>query len=260
MGKFANGVLSSVLVTIKVQDVNDECPTFTRALYIVKHTEPIHPGLIVALSDAIDIDTVGTLTYSISGDSRFSINEKGEITTNIQIETTNRNTTTIPLNVHVTDGKCNDKANVSIVVNTLLLDSYLFPKPFYEYTFSESINVPHFVGTFVNSYHNATYTMVGTDTFFSIEPQSGKSYFIHSNSILSSNHSVKLLCGVKNGMFWDLVGYSCIACSTSFWLVNFQWFISKIFNLLFLNGNLFRSRKEIMAKLFVEPDMYPIFM
>lgn len=70
---FSNGVTSHVAVRINVLDVNDVCPTFSSAEYIVQHTEPLNKNLLIASTQVTDPDTTGSLSYSIQQGITFSL-------------------------------------------------------------------------------------------------------------------------------------------------------------------------------------------
>ena len=178
--KFTDGVSASVAIIVNVLDTNDRCPTFENKLLAAQHTEPLVPGLLVAKTVVVDPDTVGKLTYSITGDNRFIVNNKGEITMNTRLETSSRMLfTTYNLDVTATDGRCSDNAKVIVTVNKIVVGSYLFPQPFYQRTISENQAVPFIVGQYINvEGHKATYSIERTNIYFNISETTGEYHFI----------------------------------------------------------------------------------
>lgn len=173
--KFNDGMTSYVRITVNVVDVNDICPVFSQSTYFVQHTEPIQQNLIVASTMVTDGDTTGTLTYTIqSGDNRFGIKSDGKVYTKTVIDnqTSTASTTTV-LKVSVSDGICSREADVQITLNKVVVRSYLFKQPLYQYLIDENVSVPRVVGTIANSQHTATYSIVGGNAYFTINATTG---------------------------------------------------------------------------------------
>uniref|UniRef100_A0A1I7UMB3 Cadherin domain protein n=1 Tax=Caenorhabditis tropicalis TaxID=1561998 RepID=A0A1I7UMB3_9PELO len=78
---------SHVDVTIRIDDVNDNVPTFTRPLYTAQVREDIPLNQTILKVTAIDKDSGENshITYSVDNQN-FSINEKGEISARIRLD------------------------------------------------------------------------------------------------------------------------------------------------------------------------------
>lgn len=87
-------------------------------------------------------------------------------------------TTTTLLRVRITDGVCTRETNVQVVINKVVVGSYLFAQPLFQSAINEDQSVPHVVRTFANTKHSATYTIVGGSTYFNINSTTGKNYLL----------------------------------------------------------------------------------
>ena len=102
-----------VLVTIKIQDVNDVSPQFQQKPYNFLTFQSWHQNLIVGVVKADDPDMSSMLTYSITPNDILSIDEQGVIKADQAIPRSNYTAM-----VTVSDGRNFD--TVAIVVNLLL--------------------------------------------------------------------------------------------------------------------------------------------
>lgn len=102
-----------VLITIKVQDVNDVSPQFQQKPYNYLTVQSSYQNLIVGVVKADDPDMNSMLTYDITPSDVLSINDQGVIKADKTI--TGSNYTAI---VTVSDGRHSD--TVDIVVDLLL--------------------------------------------------------------------------------------------------------------------------------------------
>ena len=148
----SNNVVTTVPIRVYVRDVNDVCPVFTQQLYAVQHTEPLRKDLVIVKLKVNDPDVVGNLTYTITaGDSRFSINDMGEVFIKDELQTnTSMLSTNYPLQVSVSDGKCSNGTTVHVFVYKIVIGSFLFPQPFYKVDISENQPVPYTVEKLIN--------------------------------------------------------------------------------------------------------------
>ena len=108
-----SGIPLNVLVTIKIQDVNEMAPKFQQTLYNFLTFQSSHQNLIIGVVKADDPDMNSKLIYSINPSDVLSINEQGVIKADKPITKSN-----YTANVTVSDGRQID--TVVIVVNLLL--------------------------------------------------------------------------------------------------------------------------------------------
>ena len=172
----SNNVVTTVPIRVYVWDVNDVCPVFTQQLYAVQHTEPLRKDLVIVKLKVNDPDVVGNLTYTITaGDSRFSINDMGEVFIKDELQTnTSMLSTNYPLQVSVSDGKCSNGTTVHVFVYKIVIGSFLFPQPFYKVDISENQPVPYTVEKLINvGGHPANYSLLVSTDFFEIDRATG---------------------------------------------------------------------------------------
>ena len=174
---FSNeNVVTTVPIRVYVRDVNDVCPVFTQQLYAVQHTEPLRKDLIIIQLKVNDADTTGNLTYTItSGDSRFSVNNMGEIFINSELETNTTNTvTTYKVEVSVSDGICSNSTTVNVFVYKIVVRNFLFPQPFYKVDISENQPIPYTVKKLTNTGgYPADYSLLVSTDFFEVNKSTG---------------------------------------------------------------------------------------
>lgn len=149
---FTDGTVAMADVEVIVEDVNDVCPVFASAEYLVKHTEPMAKDLLVAMTNVNDQDTVGALSYSLSGDNQFRIDDKGRIYTNSIINDVNFK---LDLKIYnlvatVSDGRCSHTTKIKVEATKILLNLYQFSEPYYRYIIGEEQARPFTVAQFQN--------------------------------------------------------------------------------------------------------------
>ena len=163
---------------VNVVDVNDCCPQFSKAEYIVYHTEPLLEGLLVAQLSVNDRDSNNRLTFAITGDKRFDINNDGEVVTLSKINNElQQDNSKYSLSIVVSDGNCNDTTIVTINVYKLLLSYYAFLQPIYMYFISE-IQSSGIIVQFENvGGYNAVYSLEQNSSYVIVDATTGKSFF-----------------------------------------------------------------------------------
>ena len=173
---FTDGVYALADVEVIVEDVNDVCPKFTSSEYIVYHTEPMAKDLLVAVTSINDPDTVGSILYTMTGNNKFTIDNKGYIWTNTLI---NDNVTKLPeleynLNVIVTDGVCSDTTRIRVVASKILIHNYLL-EPYYLFEISENQPAPFEVDKFTNKggFADAKYYLLEVNEHFEMNADTG---------------------------------------------------------------------------------------
>ncbi|XP_061172273.1 protocadherin Fat 4-like [Saccostrea echinata] len=113
-----NGHNFTTKVILNIIDQNDEKPTFTSTTYNFKAVQSDF-NTVVGVVSASDPDTVGSLKYNITGDSRFSISSSGVIS--LLNARKNGNAT-----ITVSDGKLEDQASVHVeVIPVVTNDTHL---------------------------------------------------------------------------------------------------------------------------------------
>ncbi|XP_066919784.1 LOW QUALITY PROTEIN: fat-like cadherin-related tumor suppressor homolog [Clytia hemisphaerica] len=172
---FSDGVVSVAEVTIYILDVNDNCPQFIASspttIYI---TEPLEQGLWITqtLVTDNDSDAVNQHVFALTGDAKFTINQKGVITVK-QDYVSDRAVAkfTHNLTVTITDGTCAPRVHsVDVVIFKVLLQEYQFSRPFFKYEISEDQTTPHVIDCFKNLYnHTGVYRLkFSNSTCFSL--------------------------------------------------------------------------------------------
>lgn len=179
---FADGTVAQADVEVIVEDVNDNCPRFNSTEITVFHTEPIAKDVLVAITSMIDVDTVGTITYTLTGNSQFSIDSKGRIFANTVI---NDNVRRIPekeydLTASVFDGRCSASTKIKVKTTKVLVDLYQFDEPFYVYRIGEEQSIPFTINVFNNKggFMDATYHLVDDSPTFKVNASTGQYSFL----------------------------------------------------------------------------------
>ena len=177
---FTDGTVAKADVEVIVEDVNDNCPRFTDTQITVFHTEPIAKDVLVAITNLVDVDTVGTISYTLSGNSQFSIDSKGRITANTVVNDIVRR---IPegeydLTAIAFDGRCSASTKIKVKTTKVLVDLYQFDEPFYVYTIGEEQPVPFTINDFNNKggFLGATYHLVDDSPIFKVNATTGQLY------------------------------------------------------------------------------------
>jgi len=175
---FTDGTVAFADVEVIVEDVNDVCPKFTSSEFVVYHTEPMAKDLLVALTTINDVDTVGTIVYSLSGGGdKFRIDQQGRVFTNNLV---NDNVTRIEqveysLSVLVNDGRCVDNTKIRVVARKILVDLYRFNEPYYRYVIGEEQTLPFIIDEFTNKGgFPAKYYLMETNPAFQMNATTGK--------------------------------------------------------------------------------------
>ena len=148
-----SGIPLNVLVTIKIQDVNDVAPKFQQRLYNFPTIQSSHTNLIIGVVKADDPDMNSKLIYSINPSDVFSINKQGVIKADKPINKSN-----YTANVTVSDGRQID--TVVIVVNLLLPTNANLRNEFTG-TINENTNASEFItisNVSINGYTNYRFT------------------------------------------------------------------------------------------------------
>lgn len=186
-GNFTDGVVSKAIVEVNVLDVNDVCPRFQESKYTVYHTEPLWVDTVVAMTSVIDPDTVGNVTYTLTGESGYVIDSHGVIRTDRTIQTDSKITKrSYTFNVRVNDEVCSGNTEVELVLRKIVVNSYLFGEPYYRFQLSEFVKVGRVVHRFSNvGGHIGTYALDELSAFFAMNATTGQ-YFIsiHYRSII----------------------------------------------------------------------------
>ena len=150
---FSNIIMDplNVLVTIKIQDVNDVAPKFQQTLYNFLTFQSSHQNLIIGVVKADDPDMNSKLIYSINPSDVLSINKQGVIKADNPITKSN-----YTANVTVSDGRQID--TVVIVVN-LLLPTNTNLKNEFSGTINENTNANALItNVSINGYTNYRFT------------------------------------------------------------------------------------------------------
>ena len=123
---------STILLTIRLKNVNDERPYFTTPNYTASLSETINPGTFVLAVNATDKDTpVSDLTYELVGTLSFTIDSTGAIRTSAELDYELLNVHTF--NVVVSDGPPNTDPMGTSAVVVMITDSNDNP-PVFPYT------------------------------------------------------------------------------------------------------------------------------
>ena len=167
---FSDGVIATAVVEINVLDVNDNCPAFASSMSMVTITEPLRAGLWIAKPTVNDADTmpVNTHMYSVSGDNHFQIDQNGIITMKSLLESDRKQefkvvNLTVSLSDYVGCGPVTHL--VSVKIEKVLLQRYLFSERLYKFPIAEDQTTPFLIHCFKNIYGlNGTYALVNDAT------------------------------------------------------------------------------------------------
>ena len=181
---FTDGTVALADVEVIVEDVNDNCPSFGTTEYTVYHTEPMVKDLLVAATSVLDTDTVGTLSYSLSGDSQFSIDQQGRIFTNKVVNDVvhKLDNKLYELTASVSDGRCSANTKIKVVATKILVDLYRFNEPYYRFEIGEEQTVEFTISSFNNKGgFPAKYYLIENTSLFAVNETTGQSLLIFVN-------------------------------------------------------------------------------
>ncbi|XP_062575471.1 protocadherin Fat 4-like [Saccostrea cucullata] len=161
-----NGQNFTTDVTLNIVDQNDVMPSFTSTTYNFKAIQSDF-STVVGVVSASDPDTVGSLEYNITGDSRFSISPSGVISlTNAQ---RNGNAT-----ITVSDGKLHNQASVNVeVIPVVTNDTHS------QFNFTCEVLENQSTGTFVcnisiSGYTDYIFDLPDAQNFFNLNAENGQ--------------------------------------------------------------------------------------
>ena len=133
---------SSAVVSVQIEDSNDNAPRFEEEEYLVHLSDRASRGQFVAQVRALDADEVSqdVLKYSIIGGNPhqfFSMEESSGKITLVNLHNFDQSPAYL-LNISVSDGVYSNTARVRILLFSANSYSPVFDKPLYEVQFSEN--------------------------------------------------------------------------------------------------------------------------
>ena len=223
------------LLTIVVEDVNDNSPVFARSPYTVNMSEDSRVGDVVGRVDATDADEGfnGRLEYSlVEASEYFSIDSSsGNLTLLVPLDRDSNSTpNVITLQVKVTDmGIINRNANttsVQVLITDVNDNPPIFTKPVYRFTISRDLSVGSTIGVIdatdadegTNAQHlfNIDLIPVG-QTLFSLNSSSGE--LTLQNSLMGSlpfyRIRVRVVDLLRNQVFENFASVEIIVTDTN---------------------------------------------